>query len=51
MIYDRQQMISTAFAALNIMSIHSPTAAIINYFIWGYVLPRQFKDRMEKAYG
>lgn len=50
MLYDREQVISTAFAALNIISIHSPTAAILNYLIWGYVLPQRLKNQMERAY-
>jgi hypothetical protein len=48
--YNREQVISTALSALHIMSIHIPTAAILNYILWGYILPQRLKNRMEKAY-
>jgi hypothetical protein len=47
---DKQQLIYTAFAALNIISIHSPTAAMFNYLLWGYILPQRVKNRMEQSY-
>lgn len=50
MLYKREQVIYTALNALNIMSIHIPTAAILNYILWGYILPQWLKNRMEKAY-
>jgi hypothetical protein len=50
MLYNREQVISTALTALNIVSIHSATAAMFNYLLWGYILPQRSKNRMEKAY-
>jgi len=50
MLYNREQVIYTAFNALNVISVHSPTAAIFNYILWGYILPQRLKNRMEKAY-
>lgn len=37
---NREKFVSQAYMALNIISFHSPTMAIINMIIWGYVLPR-----------
>ena len=50
MLYDRQQVMATVLTALNILSIHSPTAAICNYILWGYILPYRLKSRMERTY-
>ena len=47
---DKQQLICTAFTALNIISIHCPTVAIFNYILWGYILPQCVKNRMEQSY-
>ena len=49
-LHNWEQMVNTAFAVLNIMAIHMPTAAILNYILWGYILPQRLKYRMEKAY-
>ena len=40
----------TALGLLNVLAIHMPTAAIFNYFLWGYILPLQLRSKMEKSY-
>lgn len=39
MIYDK--LISLAYTALNTVSWHSPTLAMLNILIWTYVLPKK----------
>lgn len=41
MALDREQVSSTIYRAINIASFHSPTMAVINMIIWGYILPRR----------
>ncbi len=50
-LYAQEQMMERVLATINIVSIHSPTVAIFNYILWGYILPKQHRNRMEKAYG
>lgn len=42
-----EKFVSQAYIALNIISFHSPTMAIINMIIWGYVLPRSIAGEID----